>query len=114
MSTPFPKETERTINFIPSNPTREIGVRELARQPKVSPAHVSKTLKSLRRRGILKDGKADLSNPYVKALKIFFNVKKLVEKNVPDKLRLLGIAGAGIIVHGLAEQIMKIAISIFG
>jgi len=96
MSTPFPKETERTIDFILSNPTGEIRVRELARQLKVSPAHVSKTLRILRKRDVLKDGKVDLSNPYVKALKIFFNIKKLAEKNVPDKLRLLGIAGAGI------------------
>jgi len=96
MSTPFPKEKERTIDFILSNPTREIRVRELARQLRVSPAHVSKTLKALRKHNVLKDGKVDLSNPYVKALKIFFNIKKLAEKNIPDKLRLLGIAGAGI------------------
>lgn len=43
-----------------------------------------------------KTKKVDLSNPYVKAMKIFFNIKKLTEKNVPDKLRLLEIAGARI------------------
>jgi len=96
MSTPFPKETERAIDFILSNPTREIRVRELARQLKVSPAHISKTLKILRKRDVLKDGKVDMSNPYVKALKIFLNIKKLAEKNVPDKLKSLGVAGAGV------------------
>jgi predicted nucleotidyltransferase len=96
MSTLFPREKEKIIEFIVDNPTKRIRVRELAKQLGLSPAHISKTLKILVAHNMLKNNKADLSNPYVKALKIFFNVNKIVEKNVVKKLKELEALGAGV------------------
>ncbi len=95
MSTLFPKEKERIIEFVVDNPNREIRVRELAKQLKLSPAYISRTLKILEN-NVLKNNKVDLSNPYVKALKIFFNIKKLIEKDIIKTLKKLKISGVGI------------------
>lgn len=90
------KDKERIIEFVIDNPTGEIKVRKLAKLLKISPAHVSRTLKILEKHDIVRNNKVDLSNPYVRALKIFFNVKKLVDKNVILKLKRLKVLGAGI------------------
>ncbi len=96
MSTLFSRERERIIEFIINNPTKKIKVRELAKLLKLSPAHVSRTLKILNEYNIIKDNKVDLSNPYARGLKIFFNIKNLVEKNVIRKLKKIEASGAGI------------------
>jgi predicted nucleotidyltransferase len=96
MSTLFPKAKERIIEFIVDNPSKKVKVRELAKLLKISPAYVSRTLKILVRHDIVKDNKVNLSNPYVRVLKIFFNIKKLIDKNTIRKLKKLEILGAGI------------------
>jgi len=98
MSTLFSKERERIIEYILDNPTKKIKVRELARRLRLSPAHISRTLKILARSGVFKENMVDLSNPYVRALKIFFNIKKLLEKNVVKILK--GVEALGIGVYG--------------
>lgn len=87
---------EKVLEFVLDNPTAEIKVRELARRLDLSPSHVSKTLKVLRNEGIIKNNRVDLSFPLVRALKIFLNVKKLVEKNVIDKIKSLNVNSAGV------------------
>jgi predicted nucleotidyltransferase len=96
MSTLFPKAKERIIEFIVDNPSKKMKVRELAKLLKISPAYVSRTLKTLVRDDVIKDNKVNLSNPYVRVLKIFFNIKKLIDKNTIRKLKKLKVLGAGI------------------
>lgn len=96
MLTLFSKEREKVIEFILDNPTKKIGVRELAKLLKLSPAHVSRTLKILAKYNIIKDNKVDISNLYVKGLKIFFNIKKLINKKIIKRLKKLEARGAGI------------------
>lgn len=87
---------ERIIEFLLDNPTSEAKVRGLARKLNMSPAHVSKTLKILRDEGMVKNNRVDLNSPMVRALKIFLNVKKLVEKGVIEKIKSLKIISAGV------------------
>jgi len=87
MLTLFPKEKEKIIEFVTDNPNKEVRVRELAKQLNLSPAYISRTLKILKKHGMFKNNKTDLSNPYVRSLKIFLNVRKLVEKNVVEMLK---------------------------
>ncbi len=68
----------------------------MAKLLKISPAYVSRTLKILTRFNIIKKNKVDISNPYVRGLKIFFNIKKLVDKNVIRRLKKLEAIGCGI------------------
>ena len=96
MLTFFCSGRERIVEFILNNPTPNIRVRELARQLKLSPAHISNTLTAARKIGIIKNGKVDLSDPYVKALKIYLNIKRIVTENIADRLRTLKMAGAGV------------------
>lgn len=96
MSTLFSKERERIIEFVLDNPTRKTKVRELAKLLKISPAHVSRTLKILAEYNIIKNNELDLFNPYVKGLKIFFNIKKLIDKNVVRRLKKLEALSVGI------------------
>lgn len=87
---------ERILEFVLDNPTAELKVRELARRLDLSPAHVSKTLKALRSKGLVKNDKVDLNAPIVKALKIFFNVRKLVEKGVTGRIKSANVISAGV------------------
>jgi predicted nucleotidyltransferase len=96
VTTLFSKERERIVEYILSNPTRKIRVRELAKQLKLSPAHISRTLRILASNGFFKEDTVDLSNPYVRALKTFFNIKQLQEKNVTETLKKIDILGAGV------------------
>ena len=96
MVTLFSKERDKLIEFVIDNPSKEIEIRELARLLKLSPAHVSRTLKNFKRYGVIKNKRVDLSNPYVKALKIFFNIKKLVNNNVTRILKKLEPISAGV------------------
>jgi predicted nucleotidyltransferase len=81
MATLFSKGKERMLEFIFDNPNKKIKVRELARHLKLSPAYVSRTLKIFTKNSLIKENNADLSSPYVRTLKIFFNMKKLFEKD---------------------------------
>ncbi|MGC8850164.1 MAG: nucleotidyltransferase domain-containing protein, partial [Candidatus Bathyarchaeia archaeon] len=98
MLTLLPKEREKIIEFVLDNPEKEIKVRELAALLKISPAHVCRTLKILAEHGIIKrgDNVVDLSNPYVRMLKVLFNIKKLIDGDVIGRLKRLGAMGAGI------------------
>lgn len=89
-------ERERLLEFVLDNPTAEIKVRELARRLNLSPAYVSKTLKVLRDKGVVKNNRVDLNAPLVKALKIFFNVKKLVDEGIITKINSLNVISAGV------------------
>lgn len=84
------------LEFVLNNPTSETKVRELARKLNLSPAYISKTLKTLRDEGMIKNNRVDLNSPMVKALKIFLNVKKLVEKGVIDTIKSLNVISAGV------------------
>jgi predicted nucleotidyltransferase len=86
----------RILKFVLGNPMAEVKVRELAKKLGLSPAHISRTLKVLRREGVIKNDKVDLSAPIVRALKIFLNTQELVERGVIDEIKSLGVAGAGI------------------
>jgi predicted nucleotidyltransferase len=84
------------LEFVLDNPTSEARVRELARKLDLSPAYISKTLKTLRDEGVIKNNRVNLNSPMVRALKIFLNVKKLVEKGIIDKIKSLNIISAGV------------------
>lgn len=42
------------------------------------------------------NGRVNLTNPYVRALKIFFNVKKMVDNDLVNALKKLEIVDAGL------------------
>ncbi|MBI4177467.1 MAG: nucleotidyltransferase domain-containing protein [Candidatus Aenigmarchaeota archaeon] len=75
-------------------PTREFGVREIARIKGISPATASKELKDLAKSGILKRHKertatlyrADMENDLYKDLKVFYNVRKIRESGLLETL----------------------------
>ncbi|MEM5812055.1 MAG: nucleotidyltransferase domain-containing protein [Candidatus Aenigmatarchaeota archaeon] len=90
------KKREKIIEFICDNPTKKIKIRELAKLLKISPAYVSRTLKTLCKYKIIRNNRVDLSNPYVKGLKIFFNIKKLIKKSVIKKLKEIRAKGTGV------------------
>jgi predicted nucleotidyltransferase len=96
MSTLFSKERIRIVENVLDNPSRKTKVRELAKQLELSPAHISRTLKILAENKLLKENAVDLSNPYVRVLKTFLNIRKLHERNVVGMLRRLGVVGAGV------------------
>lgn len=96
MATIFPQEKGRIIEHILNNPAKTIRVRELAKELKVSPGYVSRSLKLLRKLKIVRGSKVDLSNPFTKALKIMLNVKRLVENRVIEVLQMSGAVGAGV------------------
>ena len=96
MLTRFPKKKERIIEFIIDNPRKMVKVRELAKLLQISPAYVSRTLKILGKEDVIKNNKVNLSNPYVRVLKIFSNIKKMIDKGVIKKLKKLEALGAGI------------------
>ncbi len=96
MSTLFARDKERILEYILNNPTKKVGVRELARILHLSPAHVSRTLKDFYANNSLSDDIVDLANPLVRSLKVFFNIKVIQEKNIVKKLRPAKISGAGI------------------
>jgi len=96
MATLFSRERERIIEYVLSNPTEKIKVRELAKHLKLSPAHVSRTLRILAKNDFFKEDVVDMSNPYVHALKVLFNLKKLKEKNIIKMLKKIEALGAGV------------------
>jgi predicted nucleotidyltransferase len=96
MLTQFQKQRERIIEFIIDNPSKTIKVREIARLLKISPAYVSRTLKILAKEDIVKNNEVNLSHPYVKVLKAFFNIKKMIDKNIIKKLKKLEALSAGV------------------
>jgi len=75
-------------------PTKEFGVREIARIIKISPATASKQLKDLAKRGILKGRKERIYNLYkanlesdnYKDLKIYYNIKNIKDSNLIEEL----------------------------
>lgn len=96
MRTLIPKGREKIFEFILNNPEKELRIRELARELKLSPAYVSRTLKWAKKQGIVKKNKANLSNSLARAIKIFLNIKKITERKTVQKLKKLGINGTGI------------------
>ncbi len=96
MVTFFSRERERIVKYLMDNPTKNIRVRELAKALRISPAHVSRSLKLLRKDRVIMDNKVNLSNPYTRALKILFNVKKLVDTGITEIFRRSGVSGAGV------------------
>ncbi|MEK6873429.1 MAG: ArsR family transcriptional regulator [Nanoarchaeota archaeon] len=73
---------------------REFNVREVARILKLSPASVSSKLKDFAKKGILLENKernyilykANLDNELYRNLKVFYNIKKIRESRLIDKL----------------------------
>ena len=95
MATLFSREREKIVEYVLSNPTEKAKVRELAKRLKLSPAHVSRTLRILTKDDFFKENAVDMSNPYVRALKIFLNLKKLKEKGIIKMLKKIEVLGAG-------------------
>lgn len=96
MRTFIPKGRERIFEFVLNNPEKGIKIRELARELKLSPAYVSRTLKLAKKYGIVERNKANLLSPLTRAIKIFLNIKKITERRIVQKLKKLDISGAGL------------------
>jgi len=89
------------VRFILNNPTQTFRVRNLSKKLKLSPAHLSRVLKQLIKLKIVKNGVVDLQNPFVKIIKILFNLEKLDEirlvenaKRLIPNIRSIGIYGS--------------------
>lgn len=78
------------------DPKREYNIRELSRILKISPATVSKDLKNISKKGILKEKKernfifykANLSDDRYKDLKTYYNIRKIKESGLIDELNI--------------------------
>ena len=81
----------KIIRTILEDPEKELQVRKVAKGIKTSPASVSITLSKLKKLGLIKRKKIDISNPKVRALKILFNIEIIsneitrIKKAVPAK-----------------------------
>jgi len=86
------------VRFIVNNPTQTFRVRNLSKKLKLSPAHLSRVLKQLTKLKIVKNGVVDLQNPFVKIIKILFNLEKLDETRLVENAKKLipNIRGIGI------------------
>ncbi|MBL7169673.1 MAG: ArsR family transcriptional regulator [Candidatus Aenigmarchaeota archaeon] len=80
------KERYKVLDYILNRPEEEFKVRDISRKIKLSPSHVSKTLKILKKEGIIKNNKLNRESPLVKSLKILINIKKL------DDIKLVKIS----------------------
>lgn len=96
MSTLFVKKKKKVLDFLLNNPTKKIRVRELARELKLSPAHISRTLRILHDKEMIEDDRINLASPLVRALKAFINTEKLVEKDIIAKVKSLNVISAGV------------------
>ena len=75
-------------------PNREFNVREVARILRISPATVSKELKALAKKGLLKLRKerifhlyrANTEDDYYKDFKVFYNIRKIKDSGLVDAL----------------------------
>lgn len=75
-------------------PTREFNTREVARFLKIAPATASKELKSLAKRGLLKEKKervynlysSNLGNELYKDMKVFYNIRKIKDSKLLEDL----------------------------
>ncbi|MEA1924331.1 MAG: nucleotidyltransferase domain-containing protein, partial [Candidatus Altiarchaeota archaeon] len=73
-----------------------LSVRKTAKELNLSPGHVSRFIKILKKEEIITAGKVDLNNPLVKALKILINIKT-IEDTIPAITRNIpGINGVGV------------------
>jgi len=86
----------RTTEYILTHPKKKIKVTEIARELAVSKGHVSEVISDLKKEGIVKKSMVDLTNPYVRALKIAININKIKKSGVISKIRSLGIEKAGL------------------
>jgi predicted nucleotidyltransferase len=84
----------KIIRQILGNPEDEIHVRDIAKKLKVSPGLVSITVNEIKNLGFLKNGKADLENPQVRAYKIMLNSEVLA--TLIPLAKNLGARGLGI------------------
>lgn len=81
----------KIIRTILEDPEKELQVRKVAKEIKTSAASVSITLSKLKKLGLIKRKKIDISNPKVRALKILFNIEIIsneithIKKSVPAK-----------------------------
>ena len=91
-------EKIRLLEYLLDNPQKEIKTREIARNLRVSPGFVSKTVSMLKKNGRVIKNKADLSNPLNRAIKFFLNIKKIEEMKLLEKIKQLfpGFIGFGI------------------
>jgi len=96
MLTFFAVEKKRILKFLLENPEKEIKIREIARVLNSSPAYVSRIVKILITKKIIKNNKIDLTNSLTKALKIFLNVEKLAEYKIIERIVSLNPISAGI------------------
>jgi len=90
------KKRKKLMQLILENPEKVPGVREVAKEAKVSPASASVFMSSLEKDGFIKKGKLDLGNPEVRALKILFNVERAAPVGELLRKRIPGIEGIGI------------------
>lgn len=91
-----PKRTA-LLRHVLDNPEERLSVRAIAKRLKLSPAFVSIFLKKLKKEGFA-DGKVNLANPKVRALKLFFNMDRLIEAGFAKKIKefIPSAAGAGV------------------
>lgn len=75
-------------------PTKEFNVREVSRYLKIAPATASKELKSLAKKGLLKEKKErvynfyspNLDNELYKDMKVFYNIRKIKDSKLIEEL----------------------------
>lgn len=75
-------------------PTKEFSVREVSRFLKIAPATASKELKSLAKKGLLKEKKervynfysSNLDNELYKDMKVFYNIRKIKDSKLLEEL----------------------------
>lgn len=92
----FGKAESKAMSYILYKANKPIKVLEVAKAVKVSKGYVSRIVRALEGEKLIKSGLLDIDKPEVRALKILFNVNRLVSSGAIKELKKLNIAGAGI------------------
>lgn len=73
------KDRQKLLKRVLNHPHDKLKVRKLAKIINVSPAFVSKYLKTLQKNLDIVENKLDLTDPLIKALKILINIENIKE-----------------------------------
>jgi predicted nucleotidyltransferase len=100
-----------TLGLFFDFPSREFSVRELARLLKKAPATVSKELKGLSKKGLLKERKergfnfykAEIDSDFYKDMKLFYTTRKIRKSGLIEKLNEFYLKPT-IVLFGSASQ----------
>lgn len=93
---PYKSVKGKVIEYVLDRPNSEVSVTAISRELEISKGHVSEVISSLKQENIIRQGRVNLGNPYVRSLKIAINMNKIVKTGVISLLENLKVEAAGL------------------